>query len=91
MIGRSCAVRSMNTQISAAPIFDAASVFGLAGFASPGLGSTACPTCGAPSQQVGSLQPSPSVGLGTAIAGSVVSMTLAGLATQFVAKRVLGW
>jgi hypothetical protein len=96
MIGRALAGRPQIARMPAPPTFEPAAVFGMAGLAPApppqALGSTACPTCGAPMH---AHAPGPAaaqrVGFGTALAGSVATMTLAGLVTQFFSKRVLGW
>lgn len=96
--------RHIPTRIASAPPrrggYEPAALHGLGGgFVPVGLGATQppaipCPSCGAQVPLGGAAAAAASGGgasFGAAMVGSVTTMTLAGLLTQMVSKRLLGW
>jgi len=100
MIGRATAARM--PRVSAPVRYEAAAMhgFGGGGFVPSALGapvappqpmgSIACPHCGGPVPHLAAPAPTSAVGFSTAMLGSAASMTLAGLATAWLSRRMLG-
>ena len=87
MIGRYAAARAASIPM-AVGYYGQAPVAGLGALGQPA--AVSCPSCGTQVPLGQAAVPSP-VAVAAALANSVTSMTLAGLLTHFVSKRLLGW